>query len=116
MYRLAREEMESTVNWCATDPNATIDTADPSMIRKLDRLVEQYPDVYKCTRVDSTCHAKMYSLPVRFIRFRKPVSTAQREAARLNGHVTRFDTANPPLKNTSAALDVQTPKGRKKGS
>jgi len=98
--------MESTVNWCATDPNATIDTADPSMIRKLDRLVEQYPDVYKCTRVDSTCLAKRYSVPKRFIRFSKPTSAAQREAARVNGQVTRFDTANPPLKNTSTAQDV----------
>ena len=98
--------MESTANWCAADNTATIDSSDPAVIRKLDRLVEQYPDVYKCTHVDSTCLAKMYSMPKRFIRFVKPTSAAQREAARMNGQVTRFETANPPLKNTSAAQDV----------
>jgi len=106
MYKLTKEEMETTVNWCAADSMATIDCADPAIIRKLDRLVEQYPDVYKITRVDQTCLAKMYSIPARFIRFGKPASAAQREAARLNGQVSRFDMANPPLKKASDTLNV----------
>ena len=89
MYQLTREEMETTCNWCAADSTATIDTADPSMIRKLDRLVEQYPDVYKITRVDQTCLAKMYSIPARFIRFGKPASAARQEASRRNAILAR---------------------------
>lgn len=115
MYKLTKEEQETTINWCAADSMATIDSADPAIIRKLDRLAEEYPDVYMCTRVDQACLAKMYTVPARFLRFGKPASAAQREAARLNGQVTRFDTANPPLKKASGTLDVQT-KGRKRGS
>ena len=54
MYKLCKEEQETTVNWCAADSMAAIDSADPAIIRKLDRLVEQYPGVYTCTRVDQT--------------------------------------------------------------
>ena len=89
MYKLCKEEQETTVNWCAADDTATIDTADPTMIRKLDRLVEQYPDVYTCTRVDQTCLAKMYSIPARFIRFGKPASAARQEASRRNAILAR---------------------------
>ena len=106
MYKLCKEEQETTVNWCAADDTANIDCADPAVIRRLDRLVEQYPDVYKVVRVDQTCYAKMYSVPARFIRFGKPASAAQRESARLNGQVTRFDAANPPLKKASGTLGV----------
>ena len=84
MYQPTREEMETTCNWCAADSMATIDTADPAVIRKLDRLAEEYPDVYRCTRVDQTCLAKMYSVPARFIRFGKPASEARKEASRRN--------------------------------
>ncbi|NLI22314.1 MAG: hypothetical protein GX418_12325 [Clostridiales bacterium] len=89
MYKLTKEEQETTRNWCAADSMAIIDTADPAVIRKLDRLVEQYPDVYQCTRVDSTCFAKMYTLPVPFIRFSKPASAAQSEARRRNAILAR---------------------------
>ena len=89
MYQLTREEQETTINWCAADSTANIDTADPSMIRKLDRLVEEYPGIYKCTRVDTTCLAKMYSVPARFIRFGKPASAARQEASRRNAILAR---------------------------
>jgi hypothetical protein len=89
MYKLTKEEQETTVNWCAADSTATIDTADPAVIRKLDRLVEQYPGVYTCTRVDQTCLAKMYTVPARFIHFGKPASEARKEASRRNAFLAR---------------------------
>ncbi len=89
MYSLTREEMETTVNWCAADGTATIDTADPAVLRKLDKLAEAYPDVYKVIRVDPHYNAKMFSVPVKFIRFGKPASKAQREASRQNAILAR---------------------------
>ena len=80
MYQLTKEEQETTVNWCAADSTATIDTADPAVMRKLDRLVQEHPDVYKVVRVDPNYAAKMYSVPARFVRFGKPASEAQRAA------------------------------------
>lgn len=91
MYKLCKEEMETVVSWCAAGSTANIDCADPAVIRKLDRLVEQFPDTYRCTRVDSTCLAKMYTVPARFIRFGKPASAARKEAARKNSSFTRAD-------------------------
>ena len=89
MYKLCREEMETTINFCAADDTANIDCADPAVIRKLDRLVKQYPDIYTCTRVDTTCYAKRYTLPARFIRFGKPASAARQEASRRNAILAR---------------------------
>ena len=91
MYKLTKDEQETTVNWCAADSTATINTADPSIIRKLDRLAEEYPGVYTCTHVDQTCFARAYTVPARFIRFGKPASEARKEASRRNSSFTRAD-------------------------
>lgn len=82
MYRLTRAERETTINWNMEQDTATIDTADPATIRKLDRLAEAFPEVYRCTGVDIAFQAKMYEVPTRYIRFGKPASEARREASR----------------------------------
>lgn len=91
MYKLTKDEQETVIGWSAADSTATIDTADPAMIRRLDRLVEEYPEVYACTRVDHVCGDKRYTVPARFIKFGKPASAARREAARRNSSFTRAD-------------------------
>ena len=53
MYRLTRAERETTINWNMEQDTATIDTADPATIRKLDRLAEAFPEIYRCTGVVS---------------------------------------------------------------
>ncbi len=82
MYKLTPPERETTINWCTLDNIAYIDTADRKVIRKLDKLVSAYPDVYLCVRVDENFKAKQYNVPVELIRFAKPVSAARKEAAR----------------------------------
>lgn len=73
-----------------------IDTADASVIRKLDRLCQKHPDTYACTRVDDVYKAKRYSLTdAKFINFSFPRSAAQIEAARKG--------AFKPRKSTTAA-------------
>lgn len=82
MYSLTRAEQETVIRWDAETRTASIDTADPVTIRKLDKLAAEHPDTYRCARVDDIYHSKRYEVPARYIRFGKPASDAQREANR----------------------------------
>ena len=74
--------METVVNYNAGEQTATVYTRDKSVMRRLDRLVADYPDRYKLlsqTEID-----KIYSMPKSYVTYRKPrtVSDTQREQAR----------------------------------
>ena len=82
MTNLTKYEMETVVNYNAGEQTATVYTRDKSVMRKLDRLVADYPESYKMlsqTEIDKT-----YSMPKSYITYRKPrtVSDEQRELAR----------------------------------
>ena len=82
MTNLTKYEMETVVNYNAGEQTATVYTRDKSVMRRLDRLVVDYPDSYKLlnqTEIDKT-----YSIPKSFVTYRKPrtVSDEQREQAR----------------------------------
>ena len=63
---------------------ATLYTRDPSVMRKVDALVTEYPDIFKC--IGETDIDKTYSMPKSRISYRKPrkISEAKREQARIN--------------------------------
>ena len=63
---------------------ATLYTRDPSVMRKVDALVTEYPDIFKC--IGETNIIKTYSMPKSRISYRKPrkISEAKREQARIN--------------------------------
>lgn len=93
MYTLTRAEQEIVIVWDAESRTATIDTADPVTIRKLDRLAEQYPEEYRLVSEDVLYNAKRYEVPAKYIRFGKPASDAQREAAKRKvAHLRRENT------------------------
>ena len=82
MTNLTKYEMETVVNYNAGEQTATVYTRDKSVMRKLDRLVADYPESYKMlsqTEIDKT-----YSMPKSYVTYRKPrmVSNEQREQAR----------------------------------
>lgn len=82
MSNLTKYEMETVVNYNAAEQTATVYTRDKSVMRRLDRLVADYPDTYKLlmqTDIDKT-----YSMPKSYVTYRKPrkVSSEQREQAR----------------------------------
>ena len=89
-YTLTNQERETHISWNAADKVATIDTADPAVIRKLDKLTQAHPDAYRCTRVDGLYQAKKYTVNARYIRFGKPASEAVREANRKRSQATQF--------------------------
>ena len=81
--KLTRYEQETIINFNAGDQTATIYTRDPVVMRQLDALVTEYPDIYK--RIGETDIDKTYEMPKSAVSYRKPrrLSDEQREAARL---------------------------------
>ena len=82
MKNLTKYEMETVVNYNAGEQSATVYTRDRSVMRRLDRLVADYPDSYKL--LNQTDIDKTYSMPKSYVNYRKPraVSDEQREQAR----------------------------------
>ena len=82
MNKLTKYEMETIVNYNAAEQTATVYTRDKSVMRKLDRLVEAYPESYRL--VDQTDIDKTYSMSKSYVTYRKPrmLSDKQREQAR----------------------------------
>ena len=80
--KLLRYEQETVVNYNAGEQTATVYTRDKTVMRKLDTLVVEFPDIYKLTGQDDI--SKTYSLPKSYVNYRKPrrISKEQREQAR----------------------------------
>lgn len=62
---------------------AILYTRDSAVMRKVDSLVIEYPDTFKC--IGETDIDKTYEMPKSVVTYRKPrrLSEEQREAARL---------------------------------
>lgn len=82
MTNLTRHEMETVINYNAGEQGATVYTRDKAVMRRLDQLAADYPEIYKL--VKQTDIDKTYSVPKSYISYRKPraVSANQREKAR----------------------------------
>ena len=81
---ISRAEMETHITWDAEQKQATLYTCDPVTMRKLDKMVNTCPDVYKCIWEGQNPTAKRYTFPARFVRFGKPASEAQITARQHN--------------------------------
>lgn len=82
MTKLTKYEMETIINYNAGEQTATVYTRDKAVMRRLDRLVEEFPDIYRLT--GQTDVDKTYSMPKSYVNYRKPrkLSDGQREQAR----------------------------------
>ena len=80
--KLKRYEQETIINFNAQDQIATLYTRDPAVMRKVDALVIEYPDTFKC--IGETDIDKTYEMPKSAVTYRKPrrLSEEQREASR----------------------------------
>ncbi len=76
------KEQETIINYNADDKNATLYTRDPAVMRKVDALVIDYPETFKC--IGETDIDKTYEMPKSAVTYRKPrkLSEEQRERAR----------------------------------
>ena len=80
--KLSKYEQETIINFNVAESDAVVFTRDKAVIRKLDSLVSEFPEVYKC--IGETDIDKTYSMPKKYVSYRKPrrISDAQREAAK----------------------------------
>lgn len=89
--KLTRYEQETIINFNAEEQKATLYTRDPAVMRKLDALVIDYPDTFKCISV--TDIDKTYEMLKSAVSYRKPrrLSTEQRQAAQRRMNVINND-------------------------
>jgi hypothetical protein len=82
MNNLTKYEQETIINFNAGEQTATVYTRDRAVMRKLDTLVTEFPNVYKLT--NETEYDRTYEMPKSHINYRKPrqVTAEQREKAR----------------------------------
>ncbi len=82
MMKMTRYEQETIINFNAGEQIATLYTRDPAVMRKVDALVIEYPDTFKC--IGETDIDKTYEMPKSVVTYRKPrrLSEKQREAQR----------------------------------
>lgn len=89
-YRLSTQEQELTLTAVRADDVVTCYTSDRVYMRKLDKLHQEFPDVYRLVWTDSQIMGdgapmgKRYQFPRRYLRFGKPASEAQQAARRAN--------------------------------
>lgn len=82
MYQLTKYEQETIINFNAGESDATVYTRDKAIMRKLDTLVTEFPDIYQC--IGETDIDKTYIMPKSYVSYRKPrkITEAKREQAR----------------------------------
>lgn len=76
-------EAETTVTFSDADRMVNIYSASPVVMRRLDRLCENFPDVYKCIWTEDGGTAKKYTVgDKKYIKFGKPASEAMKQRGR----------------------------------
>jgi hypothetical protein len=76
---LTRYEQEVVINFNAEEDTATVYTANPTWLRKMEALAKEFPDTFCLIR--QTEISRTYEMPKRLVRIGKPreLSSAQRE-------------------------------------
>lgn len=87
--KLTRYEQETIINFNAGDQTATIYTRDPAVMRKVDALVTEYPDIFKC--VGETDIDKTYEMPKSFVSYRKPRRVSDERRQQMRNQMMNFN-------------------------
>jgi hypothetical protein len=76
---LTRYEQETVINYNAGEENASVYTRDRAVMRKLDALVIEFPEVYRC--IKQTDIDKTYLIPKSYVSYRKPRRLSEEQRA-----------------------------------
>ncbi|MBQ8234807.1 MAG: hypothetical protein IJZ36_04425 [Bacilli bacterium] len=68
---LSRWEQETVVNYNNEEKTATVYTADPVVMRKLDKMVDKFPEDYIV--IAETSNSKTYKFSKKLIQYRNPI-------------------------------------------
>jgi hypothetical protein len=74
---LSLEEKETNINYNDGEKEARIYSCNPALIRKLDKLCEDFPEQFKKTKEDK--YSKWYIIPKKFVRIGKPVNITEEQ-------------------------------------
>lgn len=84
--RYTNTERETTILWDDEQKTAVLYTASPIVMRKLDRLCDEFPGVYDRVWQEIDAEGKVtaarYTLPKKYVKFGKPPSEARKAASR----------------------------------
>ena len=69
-------------------------TAKRKIIRKLDSLVNEFPEVYKC--VGETDIDKTYSMPKQYVSYRKPRRISEERREQIKEQIASARVPSPP--------------------
>ena len=90
MTKLSRYEQETIINFNAGEEMATVYTREPAVMRKLDALVIEFPEVYRC--IGATDIDKTYEMPKLSVSYRKPRKLSEEQ----RGHEEKDYYQNTP--------------------
>ena len=79
--KLSKYEQETIINFNVAESDAVVFTRDKAVIRKLDSLVTEFPEVYKC--IGETDIDKTYSMPKQYVSYRKPRRISEERRAQI---------------------------------
>ena len=89
MSKLSKYEQETIINFNAGESDAMVFTRDKAVIRKLDALITEYPEVYKC--IGETDIDKTYSMPKQYVSYRKPRKISEERREQIKEQMSRLN-------------------------
>ena len=90
MGELTKYEQETVINFNAGEKQAVVYTRDRAVMRRLDALVIEFPEVYRL--VDETDIDKSYSMPKSCVSYRKPRKLSDECRANKREQMTRYNS------------------------
>mgnify|MGYP004599953979 FL=1 len=88
--RLSRQEQETIINFSAGDQTATLYTRDPVVMRKVDALVIEFSDTFKC--IGKTDIDKTYEMPKSAVTYRKPRKLSEEQRDSMRQRINRLNS------------------------
>ena len=70
MPKYSGYELETIISYNRIDKTANLYTADSYVINKMDKLVEKYPNEYRC--IKDSGESKEYEFPKKLVQIRAP--------------------------------------------
>ena len=89
MSKLSKYEQETIINFNVAESDAVVFTRDKAVIRKLDSLVSEFPEVYKC--IGETDIDKTYSMPKQYVSYRKPRKISEERREQIKEQMSRLN-------------------------
>lgn len=92
--KLSRYEQETVINYNVSDAEASVYTADPNMMKRMDKLMAEFPEIFRAEQITEV--SKTYLVPKNYIKIRKPrkISEEHKEQARQNMKLINRDGKN----------------------